>query len=226
MIRVVNLKKEFVMGEVHVHALRGVSFEIQDGEFIAIMGKSGSGKSTLLRQLGLIDEPTEGEIYYDDKGTHELSEKERSHFRLTYLGYIFQEFALIPELTAMENVMLPAMMQGAQKEEYESRAKKLLETVGLGDRVHHRPRQLSGGQQQRVAIARSLINAPKVLFADEPTASLDSVSSTVVMETFAKLNKEMHQTIVLVTHDQEDEKYIDRTIWVKDGQLTHKHGKK
>src|SRR3989339_509987 len=171
MIRVVNLKKEFVMGEVHVHALRGVSFEIQDGEFIAIMGKSGSGKSTLLRQLGLIDEPTEGEIYYDDKGTHELSEKERSHFRLTYLGYIFQEFALIPELTAMENVMLPAMMQGAQKEEYESRAKKLLET-------------------------------------------------------FAKLNKEMHQTIVLVTHDQEDEKYIDRTIWVKDGQLTHKHGKK
>lgn len=221
MIRVENLYKTFVMGEVQVHALRGVSFEIADGEFVGIMGKSGSGKSTLLRQLGLIDEPTKGEIFYDNKPTHELSPRERSHFRLTYLGYIFQEFALIPELTALENVMLPGMMKGERREEYEKRATELLEIVGLGDRIHHRPKQLSGGQQQRVAIARSLINTPQVLFADEPTASLDSTSSKIVMETFQKLNKELKQTIILVTHEPDDERYLHKTLWMKDGKLIH-----
>lgn len=226
MIRVTNLKKEFLMGEVAVHALRGVSFEIQDGEFIGIMGKSGSGKSTLLRQLGLIDEPTEGEIFFDERGTHELSDAERSFFRLTHLGYIFQEFALIPELTALENVMLPGMMRGGHRDEYEHRAAELLRTVDLGDRIDHRPKELSGGQQQRVAIARSLINSPKVLFADEPTASLDTHSSEVVMETFKKLNKETGQTIILVTHEPDDEQYLDRVLRMKDGQLIHKQGSK
>lgn len=219
MIRAERLTKTFLLGDVTVHALRGVSFEIPDGAFVGIMGKSGSGKSTLLRQLGLIDEPTSGEIFFDDKRTHELSERERSRFRLTHLGYIFQEYALIPELTALENVMLPAMMNGVDSAASTARARELLETVNLADRMEHRPKELSGGQQQRVAIARSLINSPRVLFADEPTASLDSASSTVVMETFAKLNKTMKQTIVLVTHEPDDKKYMDRVLMMKDGSL-------
>lgn len=221
MIRVTNLKKIFILGSVAVHALRGVSFEIVDGEFVGIMGKSGSGKSTLLRQLGLIDEPTSGEIFFHDKPTHQLTDRERSTFRLSHLGYIFQEYALIAELTALENVMLPAMMKGAPRKEYESRATALLNTVDLGDRLHHRPKELSGGQQQRVAIARSLINTPQVLFADEPTASLDTASSAIVMETFMRLNKDLKQTIVLVTHEPNDEKYLDRVLLMKDGKLIH-----
>lgn len=222
MITVKNLSKTFLMGSVTVHALRSVDFVIKDGEFVGIMGKSGSGKSTLLRQLGLIDEPTSGEIFFDEKGTHELTERERSVFRLTHLGYIFQEYALIPELTALENVMVPAMMRGAKREEYEARARELLKTVNLEERMEHRPKELSGGQQQRVAIARSLINNPRVLFADEPTASLDSASSQVVMETFTKLNKEMGQTIILVTHEPDDKKYLDRILMMKDGSLVNK----
>jgi len=207
------------MGDVQVEALRDLTFTIADGEFVGIMGKSGSGKSTLLRQLGLIDEPTSGEIFFDEKSTQELSDLERSYFRLHYLGYIFQEYALIPELTALENVMLPAMMKGGKKSSYLDKAKTLLDTVNLGDRLHHRPKQLSGGQQQRVAIARSLINDPKVLFADEPTANLDTASTKVVMETFQKLNKTMKQTIVLVTHEPDNQAYVDRTIIMKDGKI-------
>lgn len=222
MIRVNHLTKVFTMGDVQVEALRGLSFTIADAEFVGIMGKSGSGKSTLLRQLGLIDEPTSGEIFFDEKSTRELSDLERSYFRLHYLGYIFQEYALIPELTALENVMLPAMMKGGKKSTYLDKAKELLATVNLDDRMHHRPKQLSGGQQQRVAIARSLINDPKVLFADEPTANLDTASTKVVMETFQKLNKTMKQTIVLVTHEPDNQAYVDRTIIMKDGKI---HGK-
>lgn len=219
MIKVDNLKKSFVMGEITVHALRGVSFDITAGEFVGIMGKSGSGKSTLLRQLGLIDEPTSGEIYFDDRPTYDLNDKERSHFRLTQLGYIFQEYALIPELTATENVMLPAMMKGSARSLYLQRAEEVLTAVDLQDRMHHRPKELSGGQQQRVAIARALINQPKVIFADEPTANLDTASSTLVMETFTKLRKEFGQTIILVTHESEHMKYVDRVLEMKDGKL-------
>lgn len=207
------------MGEVEVHALRGISFTIKDGEFVGIMGKSGSGKSTLLRQLGLIDDPTSGEIFFDDKDTRDLSATERARFRLTHLGYIFQEYALIPELTALENVMLPAMMRGNKKAIYLDKAKQLLKVVDLAERWHHRPKQLSGGQQQRVAIARALINDPKVLFADEPTANLDSASTKIVMETFSRLNKTTKQTIVLVTHEPDNKAYLDRTIIMKDGKI-------
>lgn len=219
MIRVNQLTKVFTMGDVRVEALRDVTLTIAEGEFIGIMGKSGSGKSTLLRQLGLIDEPTSGEIYFDTKSTHELSDAERSQFRLQHLGYIFQEYALIAELTALENVMLPAMMLGGNKTQYQEKAKELLATVNLGDRLHHRPKELSGGQQQRVAIARALINNPKVLFADEPTANLDTVSTKVVMETFQKLNQTIQQTIVLVTHEPDNQAYVDRTIIMKDGKI-------
>ncbi len=222
MIRVEDLTKIFTMGDVQVKALCGLSFTIADGEFVGIMGKSGSGKSTLLRQLGLLDDPTSGEIYFDERNTRELSDLERSQFRLHHLGYIFQEYALIPELTALENVMLPAMMKGGKKSSNQDKAKQLLATVHLGDRLHHRPKQLSGGQQQRVAIARSLMNNPKVLFADEPTANLDTASTKVVMETFQKLNKTMQQTIVLVTHEPDNQTYVDRMIIMKDGKL---HGK-
>ncbi|OGY85391.1 MAG: ABC transporter [Candidatus Kerfeldbacteria bacterium RIFOXYA2_FULL_38_24] len=225
MIKVTNLKKDFVMGEVVVHALRGVSFEVARGEFVGIMGHSGSGKSTLLRQLGLIDEPTSGEIILDNHPTHELSEKERSRFRLTRLGYIFQEFALIPELTAIENVFLPAMMRGGNHEEYYQKAEEMLRIVGLADRLNHRPAELSGGQQQRVAVARSLINSPSVLFADEPTANLDSHASQTVMDTFKNLNQTLQQTIIIVTHEPEDSQYLDRVLWMKDGRLSLKKPK-
>lgn len=217
-IKVKNLKKTY-SGKVPTYALKGVSFEIEQGEFVAIMGKSGSGKSTLLHQLGLLDTPTEGELIIDDVDASKLSDQEKTTFRLQRLGYVFQEYALIFELTALENVLLPAFALNGSHRSYKERAVEILDKVGLKERVNHRPFELSGGEQQRVAIARALINNPKILFADEPTANLDSDSSKEILELFKKLNKELGQTIVLVTHEPEDEKYVDRIIWVKDGLL-------
>lgn len=216
MIKVVNLKKTYT-GRVPTPALKGVSFEIKKGEFVAIMGRSGSGKSTLLHQLGLIDTPTEGQILLDDTDVLKLSDSDKTLYRLKNLGYVFQEYALIGELTALENVYLPALaLEGNHDRE---RAKEMLGVVGLGERLDHYPSELSGGEQQRVAVARALINKPKILFADEPCANLDSISSKVVLELFRKLNKELGQTIVMVTHEPEDEKFVDRVIWMKDGLL-------
>jgi putative ABC transport system ATP-binding protein len=215
-IKVENLKKTYP-GKVPVHAIKGISFEIKKGEFVALMGRSGSGKSTLLHQLGLIDTPTDGKIFIDKQDVLMLSETSKSQFRLQQLGYIFQEYALVVELTALENVYLPAMvLEGNHDKE---RAKELLELVGLGDRLEHYPNELSGGEQQRIAIARALVNKPKVLFADEPTANLDSVSAKIVLELFQKLNNELKQTILMVTHEPEDKKYVDRVIWLKDGLI-------
>ena len=217
-IKVKNLKKTY-SGKVPTYALRGISFEIKKGEFIAIMGKSGSGKSTLLHQLGLLDTPTEGELLIDDIDVLKMSDREKTLFRLQRLGYVFQEYALIFELTALENVLLPAFALNGSHQSYRERAADMLDKVGLKDRVDHRPNELSGGEQQRVAIARSLINNPNILFADEPTANLDSTSSKEILELFKKLNKEMGQTIVLVTHEPDDRKYVDRVLWIKDGLL-------
>ncbi len=218
MIAVNNLTRIYTVGKVEVKALVDVSLTLEDGDVTCVMGKSGSGKSTLLRQLGLIDRPTSGQIILDGQDVTRLSDGARARMRLTRLGYIFQEFALLSELTAHENVYLPGMMLGNNDRSYERRAAELLGMVGLGDRIRHRPKELSGGEQQRVAIARALINNPRVLFADEPCANLDSISSEVVMETLLKLNRDMAVTIVFVSHDPDDKKYAKRLIFLKDGR--------
>jgi putative ABC transport system ATP-binding protein len=218
MLKVENLKKLYA-GKEPVEALKGVSFEVQSGEFVAVMGRSGSGKSTLLHQLGLIDTPSGGSIFIDGADVSRLSESDKTSFRLKHLGYVFQEYALIAELTALKNVYLPAFALGTNGDDYIKRARELLEIVELGGRLNHYPDELSGGEQQRVAIARSLINQPKILFADEPCANLDSVSAKVVLELFQKLHRQLGQTIVMVTHEPEDEKYVERIIWLKDGLI-------
>ena len=216
MIKVKNLVKTY-SGDVPTQALKGVTLEIAEGEFVALMGRSGSGKSTLLHQLGLLDVPTSGTVIINDVDVLTLSDEERTRFRLQHLGYVFQEYALIVEFTALENVYFPAMAFGDTSAK--KRAAHLLDLVGLGDRMNHYPSEMSGGEQQRVAIARSLINNPKVLYADEPTANLDTISSEVVFKLFQKLNKELKQTILLVTHEPEDKKYVDRVVWLKDGLI-------
>ncbi|MFZ1720103.1 MAG: ABC transporter ATP-binding protein [Candidatus Moraniibacteriota bacterium] len=218
MIHVENLKKIYP-GKVPTFALNGVSFDIAKGEFVAIMGRSGGGKSTLLHQLSLIDTPTEGSLQIDGTDVLALSDGQRVRFRLENLGYVFQEYALVSELTAMENVFIPAMAKGENSDQYRERSAELLKLVGLDHRLEYYPHELSGGEQQRVAIARALINSPKILFADEPTANLDTVSAKVVLELFRKLNKEFGQTIVMVTHETDDEQYVDRVIFMKDGFL-------
>lgn len=218
MIEGKNIKKTFP-GAVPVHALKGIDIAIKSGEFVAIMGRSGSGKSTLLHQLSLLDVPTAGEIIVDNQDILKLSERQKTLFRLTHFGYVFQTYALLPEFTALETVSIPLMMAGVSHSEYTKKAKEILELVGLGHRLNHRPFELSGGEQQRVAIARALVHNPKIVFADEPCANLDVGSSTLIMQLFAKLNKELGQTIVLVTHEPDDEKYVDRVITLDDGLI-------
>jgi putative ABC transport system ATP-binding protein len=216
MIKVNNLHKTYGKGSTATHALKGVTLQVDSGEFVAIMGRSGSGKSTLLHLLGLLDHPTEGEIYIDQRNVLKLSAEEKAQFRLSQLGYVFQEFSLISELTLLENVYIPAVCL-ARQNHHRQRARDILDTVGLGERLDHYPNEVSGGEQQRAAIARALINQPKILFADEPTASLDVTSARMVLELFKKLNRELSQTIVMVTHEPEDRNYVDRVIWLKDG---------
>ena len=218
MIQVKNLKRTY-QGKVLVEALKGVSFEVKKGEFMAIMGRSGSGKSTLLHQLGLLDTPTAGEIIIDGVDVLKLSDHKKTSFRLKELGYVFQEYALLPEFTALEAVSLPLMMQGVRRREYIRKAADVLERVGLKERLRHLPRELSGGEQQRVAVARAIVSNPKILYADEPCANLDSESSETILELLKNLNRELGQTIVMVTHEPEDEKYVERVIWLKDGLI-------
>jgi len=217
-ISVSKLQKTYGHGESATHALRGIDLDIKEGEFIAVMGRSGSGKSTLLHLLGLLDKPTGGGIEIDGRDVLKLSERDKADFRLERLGYVFQEYSLIPEMTVLENVYVPALGLGKQNR-YKKRARELLEIVGLGERTSHYPSEVSGGEQQRAAIARALINNPHILFADEPTASLDLASAGVVLALFQKLNKETGQTIVMVTHEPDDEKHADRVIWLKDGSI-------
>ncbi len=219
MIKVKNLKRTYKTGKVRVHALKGVSFEVKKGEFLAVMGASGSGKSTLLHQLGLLDTPTEGEIFIDKRNVMKLSEKEKTLFRLNRLGYVFQEYAILDELTALENVYLPLLMIGKKKKKCIELGTDILKKVGLGERLHHLQKELSGGEQQRVAVARALVNKPKILFADEPCANLDSESSKQILRLFKKLNKELGHTIVMITHEDWHKRYLDRIIYLKDGLI-------
>ena len=217
-IEVKNLKKTYE-GRVPTHALKDINFGVEKGEFLALMGRSGSGKSTLLHQLGLLDIPTAGEVIMDGINLMSFSEKQKSEFRLKKLGYVFQAYALLPELTALESVYLPLMLSNVSKKEYIPKASAMLDKVGLADRLHHLPKEMSGGEQQRVAIARALVNDPVILFADEPTANLDSESSLAILELFRELNKKIGQTIIMVTHEPDDKEYVDRVIWLKDGVI-------
>ena len=218
MITVKNITKTFKNGDVETHVLKGIDVQINSGEFVAIMGKSGAGKSTLMYQMSLLDHPTTGEIIVDGHNVTNLTHDERTKFRLDNLGYIFQDYALVPELTAIENIIVPLLMQGKTDEEAERIAKNSLEKIGLGHRENNLPSQLSGGEQQRVSIARAVAHNPKILFADEPTANLDNVSSEAVMEIFKTLHNQ-GQTIVMVTHEKEYTAYCDRVITISDGQV-------
>ncbi len=218
MIKVKDLKKNFYEGEVETKVLKGVDLEIKQGEFVAIMGRSGAGKSTFLYQMSLLDDPTSGEIIIDGNNTHDFSEESKIEFRLKELGYVFQDYALLPDLTAIENVALPLLMQGKTKEYAYREAKKTLIKMGLEHRLESLPSNLSGGEQQRVSISRAIVHKPKILFADEPTANLDNESSKKVMTIF----KELHgqgQTIVMVTHEEEYGKMAERVIRLDDGKI-------
>ncbi len=217
MIEIKDLKKTYVMGKIEVPALRGVSARVEKGEFVAVMGPSGSGKSTLLHQAGLLDDPTSGKVILNGVDTSALSKEQKTKFRLTELGFVFQFYNLLPELNAIENVIIPKMLAGFGKDDCEPEGLKLLRTVGLEKRAGHIPSELSGGEQQRVAIARALINKPKILLADEPTANLDSKSAESVVDTFRELNKKTGQTILMVTHEPYLGKKADRIIYLKDG---------
>lgn len=219
MYEIRELSKVYSLGKVSVRALDGVSFDVADGDMLAIMGRSGSGKSTLLRQMGLLDVPTTGTVSFNSSDVTLLPESKRVGLRLRSLGYIFQEYALLGEMTAHQNVYLPGMMLGKRGTDFRKRASELLELVGLGERLHHLPRELSGGEQQRVAIARALINDPLVLLADEPCANLDTLSAAVVMETLVRLNGEIGVTIIFVSHDPNDRKYAKNEIVLGDGKI-------
>jgi len=218
LIKVIDLKKTYEV-RVPVQALKGLSFQVERGEFVAIMGPSGAGKSTLLHLLALLDPPTSGKIEIDGADISTLSYHQKTAFRLRELGYVFQEYALLPELNALENVYLPLMLLGTGRKEYVETATGLLQTVGLGQRLHHLVHELSGGEQQRVAVARSLVNKPKVLFADEPCANLDTENKGIVMSLLRAVCNELNQTIVMVTHEMEEREYADRVVWIKDGVI-------
>ena len=217
-IRLNNVWKIYQMGEVQVEALKGLSFEVGLGEFVAVSGPSGSGKSTAMNMIGALDYPTKGQVYLDNKDITKLSESQLATIRGRKIGFVFQQFNLLANLSAMENVALPMMFQGIPISKRRERAKMLLETVGLGERLTHKPAELSGGQQQRVAIARALANDPEVILADEPTGNIDSQTGKEII----KLLRDLHnkgKTIVMITHDQDLAKIADRIEHLKDGQI-------
>ena len=218
--KVTNATRDFKIGEMETHALRGVNLSIEDGEFTALVGPSGSGKTTLLQLIGLLDQPTSGQIYINGKDATRLNRNQRADLRKGTIGFIFQFFALIPTLTAYENVEMPLLLNGTKPAERKKRVNEVLEAVGLSDRAHHRPDQLSGGQQQRVAVARALAINPKLILADEPTANLDTENGKQVMDIRKKLNQETGVKFIFATHDPRVIGYADRVVTLQDGLIT------
>ena len=222
-IQLDHIHKIYTMGDVEVHALRGVSLTIRQGEFVAIMGASGSGKSTTMNIIGCLDRPTRGTYILDGEDVSQLSKDARADIRCQKIGFVFQGFNLLSRTSALENVELPMLYLGVDSAQRHARAMETLAAVGLAGREQNHPNQLSGGQQQRVAVARSLVNNPALILADEPTGNLDSRTSVEVMEIFQRLNRERGITLVLVTHETDIAEYADRIIVFKDGKIKSDH---
>ncbi len=218
-INIHDLRKIYQMGDVRVEALAGVSFTIQQGEFVAIMGPSGSGKSTLMNLIGCLDSPTSGDYDLDGEAVATLSGDDLAQVRARKLGFVFQQYNLLARQTALRNVEMPLVYRGIPAAERHQRATTALNIVGMGPRMHHRPKELSGGQQQRVAIARALVGSPTVLLADEPTGALDTRTSAEIMDILQRLNREQRLTIILVTHESDIAAYAGRTLLMRDGLL-------
>lgn len=211
-----NIHRSFGSGDLVTHVLRGINIDVHEGEFVAIMGKSGAGKSTLMYQLSVLDRPTEGDLLIDGIDVLSLSESEQTTFRLNTLGYVFQDYALVPDLSARENVMVPLLMRGMSWSEAREKSDRAIDNVGLKGKYQNLPAQLSGGEQQRIAIARAIAGTPKIIFADEPTANLDSISGESIVDLLGCLHGE-GQTIVMVTHEEEYTKHCDRIVFMEDG---------
>lgn len=220
-IKATNIHRKFGEGALEAHILKGIDVTVQEGEFVAIMGKSGAGKSTLMYQLSVLDEPTEGSVIINGTNVVELDERERTAFRLNTLGYVFQNYALVPDLSAEENVMIPLLMRNYAWQEAKQMARVAIDGVGLVGKYTNLPAELSGGEQQRVSIARAVAGKPKILFADEPTANLDTVSGTQVIDLITDLNKKDGQTVVMVTHEREYAMGCDRIIHMSDGVIVN-----
>lgn len=222
LISIKNLVKKFGEGERELTVLKSVNLSVEDGEYIAMIGRSGAGKSTFLYQMSLLDEPTSGEIVIDGHRASAMTNHEKTDFRLRMLGYVFQDYALLPELTALENVAIPLLMQGKSRKEAYEQATEALAAVGLENRLPNLPSMLSGGQQQRVSIARAIAHRPRILFADEPTANLDNESSLRVMDIFDILHQR-GQTIIMVTHEEEFAKRAEKIVKLDDGSIISEH---
>ncbi len=216
-----NVTKTYIMGKEKVDALKGIDLKIEKGEFVALLGKSGSGKSTLLNMLAGLEKPTSGEIYLKDEPIHQMNETKITNLRKKYVGFIFQSYNLLATHTALENVTLPLIFNRFTERERAIRGKEMLASVGLEDRLNHKPNQMSGGQQQRVSIARAFINRPEIVFADEPTGNLDSRTTEDVITLMLDMIKKYEQTFIMVTHDEETSRYADRIIYLKDGVIDH-----